>query len=217
MTGRSIAASGSIRPVAGWRAPTTRILGRYLTSIYSLSIDLAAARRGALFETFWLMRYIRIDRRSLKVEVVNAKDAKDAKSVFVPVKSDRYGSALTDMLHYVVYFDVLYPIVEAADRKRGVIIKHRLYEPDPWLIALAAIMWEGLVQGLTWDTIKMLSLAALGRLREKRLAPQASSIAKAKRQKRSSRTEVGFSWTQYNTDGRPLYQFFLGVKRRFGK
>ena len=162
-----------------------------------------------------LMSHIRIHRRSLTVEVVDAKDAKDTKSVFVPVKSNRSGP-LTDMLHYVVYFDVLYPIVWTADRKRGV-RKYRLPEPDPWLIALAAIMWEGLVQGLTWDTIKMLSLAALGRLREKRIAPRRSSIAKAKRQRRSSRTEVGFSWTQYSTDGRPLYQFFLGVKRRFRK
>src|SRR5437764_12038509 len=99
MTGRSIAASGSIRPVAGWRAPTTRILGRYLTSIYSLSIDLAAARRGALFETFWLMRYIRIDGCSLIVQVVNVKDTKEDKGCFVPVNSDRYASAPTEIPH----------------------------------------------------------------------------------------------------------------------
>jgi hypothetical protein len=160
------------------------------------------------------MRYIRIDRDSLKVEVV---DVKDKKRVFVPIKSDRSGSAPTDMLDYTVYFDVLYPIVEAPNRKRGIHIRYKLPEPDPWLIALAAIMWEGLVQGLTWDTIKMLSLAALGKLREKRLAPQPNLISTAKRQTRSSRTQAGFSWTKYSTDGRPLYQFFLGVKRRFRK
>ena len=163
------------------------------------------------------MRYIRIDRPSLKVEVVGSKNAKDKKSVFVPLKADSSGSAFIDVLHYVVFFDVLYPLVETADRKRGVQVSYRLVEPDPWLVALAAIMWEGLVQGLTWDTVKMLSLAALGKLREKRIAPQRSSISKAKRQKRTSRTEVGFSWTEYSIDGRPLYQFFLGVKRRFRK
>jgi hypothetical protein len=165
------------------------------------------------------MHFIRIDRDSLKVEVVGAKDAKDNKGIFVPIRGDRARSAYTDMLHYTVYFDVLYPIVKTPDRKHGVqhLIRYCLLEPDPWLIALAGIMWEGLVQGLTWDTIKALSLAALGKLREKRLAPKPSSISKAKRQRRSSRTEIGFSWTEYSTDGRPLYQFFLGVKRRFRK
>jgi hypothetical protein len=146
------------------------------------------------------------------------KDAKDKKSIFVPLKSDRAGSRFTDMLHYVVYFEVLYSIVETADRKRGVRgVKYSLVEPDPWLIALAGIMWEGLVQGLTWDTIKALSLAALGKLREKGIAPNLSSISKAKLRRRGSRTEIGFSWTEYSTSGRPLHQFFLGVKRRFTK
>jgi hypothetical protein len=74
------------------------------------------------------MRYIRIDRDSLKVEVV---DVKDKKRVFVPIKSDRSGSAPTDMLDYTVYFDVLYPIVEAPNRKRGIHIRYKLPEPDP--------------------------------------------------------------------------------------
>src|SRR2546430_10201 len=122
------------------------------------------------------------------------------------------------MLHYVVYFDVLYPIVEAADRKRGVIIKHRLYEPDPWLIALAAIMWQGLIQGLTWDVIKASCLAALSKLRKKNLAPPKPTQRVDTRKKRlaaDSRTQIGFSWTQYGHAGRPLREFFLGLKREF--
>jgi len=184
-------------------------------AMWSRRTNTLALSRNGEFSPF--MRYIRIDKPSLKVEVVGRKNAKDKKGVFVPVKADSSGSALTDVLHNVVYFDVLYPLVEKAHRKREVHVSHRLVEPDPWLVALAAIMWEGLVQGLTWDAIKMLLLAALGRLREKRIAPQRSSISKAKLQKRTSRTEVGFSWTKYSIDGRPLYQFFLGVKRRFRK
>ena len=164
------------------------------------------------------MRYIRIDPKSLEAEIVKEKGKR---AVFVPLKRDRSGSALTDMLHYTVYFDVLYPLVEARDHKRGVKVSYKLPEPDPWLIALAAIMWQGLIQGLTWDTIKALSLVALNRLREVDLAPvqvpTRAAKTRAKKQSRHSRTEVGFSWTKFSDEGLPLYQFFLGVKRRFRK
>ena len=158
------------------------------------------------------MRYIRIDPKSLATEVVASKDER---AINVPIRSQRHGSAFTDMLHYTVYFDVIYPLVEAGDRKRGVNVKYSLHEPDPWLVALAAIMWQGLVQGFTWDVIKASCLSALGKLRQKQLAPSAGSTSK--RRARHSKTEVGFSWTKFSEDGRPLYEFFLGVKRRFRK
>jgi hypothetical protein len=158
------------------------------------------------------MRYIRIDPKSLKSEVVVSRDQR---AIHVPIRSQRRGSAFTDMLHYTVYFDVIYPLVEADDRKRGVKVKYSLHEPDPWLVALAAIMWQGLVQGFTWDVIKAACLSALDRLRPKRLAPPAQVTSKI--QAKQSETEVGFSWTKFSEDGRPLYEFFLGVKRRFRK
>jgi len=153
------------------------------------------------------MRYIRIDPKSLKAEIVASKDGN---AIFVPVRRTRSGSAFTDLLHYTV----LYPMVEARDRKRGVQVKYSLHEADPWLVAVAAIMWQGLVQGLTWDVIKLSCLSALDRLRQKRLAPPAR--AKTTQTKRAS-TEIGFSWTKFSENGRPLYEFFLGVKRRFQK
>jgi hypothetical protein len=82
------------------------------------------------------MRYIRVDRHSLKVEVAAGKDARDKKRVFIPVKSDRFGSAPTSMLHYVVYFDVPYPIVETADRKRGIECR---YSPHNETLTVAAM------------------------------------------------------------------------------
>jgi hypothetical protein len=156
------------------------------------------------------MRYIRINRKSLDANVVTSKDDK---AIYIPVRKARRGSAFTDLLHYTVRFDVLYPMVEAADRKRGVHVKYSLHEADPWLVALAAIMWEGLVQGLTWDIIKFSCLAALNKLRQKQLAPPTQIVTKT--DARRSKTEIGFSWTQFSEDGRPLYQFFFGVKRRF--
>src|SRR5436853_7874768 len=141
------------------------------------------------------MRYIRINPKSLEADVVASKDDK---AIYIPVRRERSGSAFTDLLHYTVRFDVLYPMVEAVDRKRGVRVKYSLHEADPWLVALAGIMWEGLVQGLTWDIIKLSCLAALNKLRQKQLAPPTAIVAKsgAKRAK----TEIGFSWTKFSED-----------------
>jgi hypothetical protein len=158
------------------------------------------------------MRYIRIHPKSLDADIVVSRDDK---AIYIPVRRDRSGSAFTDLLHYTVRFDVLHPIVDARKRKRGVRVKYSLHEADPWLVALAGIMWEGLVQGLTWDVIKLSCLLALDKLREKRLAPPTAVMTKS--EGRRARTEIGFSWTKFGEDGRPLYEFFLGVKRRFQK
>src|SRR3954468_17673234 len=71
------------------------------------------------------MRYIRINPESLEADVVASKDDK---AIYIPVRRERSGSAFTDLLHYTVRFDVLYPMVEAVDRKRGVRVKYSLHE-----------------------------------------------------------------------------------------
>ena len=158
------------------------------------------------------MRYIRIDPKSLEADVVASKDDK---AICVPLRQERSGSAFSDLLHYTVHFDVLYPMVEASDRKRRIRVKYYLHQADPWLVALFGIMWEGLVQGLTWDLIKVSCLSALNKLRKKQLAPPTGVTTKT--EARRARTEIGFSWTEFSEDGRPLYEFFLGIKRRFRK
>jgi hypothetical protein len=163
------------------------------------------------------MSYIRIRKTSLAVDVVTGRSTR---GVFVPIKRDRSGSAFNDQLHYLVYFNVLYPSVQARDQEKGRRVKYKLIEPDPWLIALAAIMWQGLIQGLTWDVIKASCLAAFSKLRKKNLAPPKPTQRVDTRKKRlaaDSRTQIGFSWTHYGHAGRPLREFFLGVKREFRK
>ena len=71
------------------------------------------------------------------------------------------------------------------------------------------------MQGLTWDVIKLSCLSALDKLREKRLAPRTGITTKSEAKR--TKTEIGFSWTKFSEDGRPLYEFFLGLKRRFQK
>ena len=163
------------------------------------------------------MPYIRIRKASLAVDVVAGRSAR---GVFVPIKRDRSASAFNDQLHHLVYFDVLYPLIQARDQERGRRVKYKLIEPDPWLIALAAIMWQGLIQGLTWDVIKASCLAALGKLRKKNLAPPQTARRRDTKKKQlalDSRIQMGFSWTQYGHAGRPLREFFLGIKREFQK
>lgn len=75
------------------------------------------------------MRYIRIDPKSLEADVVASKDDK---AICVPLRRERSGSPFTDLLHYTVRFDVLYPMDEASDRKRVVRVKYSLHEADPW-------------------------------------------------------------------------------------
>jgi hypothetical protein len=158
------------------------------------------------------MRYIRVDQKSLEADIVASKDDK---AIYVPVRRERSGSAFTDLLHYTVHVDVLYPMVEARNRKRGVHVSYRLHEADPWLVAIFGIMWQGLVQGFTWDVIKHFCLSALDKLRHNRLAPRTGVTTKS--EARRARTEIGFSWTEFSEDGRPLYELFLGAKRRYQK
>jgi hypothetical protein len=163
------------------------------------------------------MPYIRVRKTSLAVDVVARRSTR---GVFVPIKGDRAGSPFNDLLHHLVYFDVLYPLIQARDQKTGRRVKYKLIEPDPWLIALAAIMWQGLIQGLTWDVIKASCLAALAKLRKKNLAPPQTVRRRDTKKKQlaaDSRIQVGFSWTQYGHAGRPLREFFLGIKREFQK
>ena len=149
------------------------------------------------------MSYIKINTKTLEVDLVSEKPTR---GVFIPATQKRRGSALRSRLQYLLYFDVLYPWVEERDRKKGLKIKYCLHEPDPWLQALGALMIEGIIQGATWDIIKAACLAALNKLQEEKMAPELTKDQKSK-------TTVGFSWTQFSKDGKPLHQFFLGVKR----
>ena len=117
-------------------------------------------------------------------------------------------------LENVLYYEVLYHARHARDRRERISgVRYKLFEPDPWMIALAYIMWKGIVQGLTWDTVKILVVKALGKLRSFGVAPAGDST----KRKTESKTEIGFSWTEYSRDGRKLYHVFVGLKRVFNK
>lgn len=161
------------------------------------------------------MKYINVNPRSLAVSV---DDVQRPGKIAVSTASADV-EVLRNPLASLVYFGVLYPLRHEEDRARGIGRReYHLVEPDPWLLALAALMWEGMVQGFAWDAIKVSAIGALATLRESGLSPgrpTSKQLKKKTASRRKSNTRVGFSYTQYSREGRPLAQFFLGLQRVF--
>ena len=81
--------------------------------------------------------------------------------------------------------------------------------PDPWLVALGAVMWEGIVQGLTWDAVKASVAGVLSSL-------QASGLAPLRRDQRTSRRSsfrLTFRLQEYAVDETLRRDMFLDIQR----
>jgi hypothetical protein len=161
------------------------------------------------------MKYIFVDPHDLTVQM---RDDRRKKGVTIPVSAHR-DIVLRHSFYGLVYFSVIYGMRRKEDRRKGIKnVDYCLPYPDPWLVAVAAIMWEGLLQGLTWDAIKLAVCNGLSVLRRNRLAPTTSgSIEQVvkKHDKRKARTEMGFSWRAFSKDGKPLRELFLGVRGEY--
>jgi hypothetical protein len=112
-------------------------------------------------------------------------------------------------LEQLLYFDVLYGAVEEKATRLDVRLK--LPEPDPWLLAVAYTMWQGLVQGLTWEIVKQIAVKAIDRMRTRGVAPSDLPGSSATQ----SDLELGFSWASYGRNGRKLHELFLGLRRHY--
>ena len=143
------------------------------------------------------MKYIHVDRKDFTLEL-SATEFKE--SVFViPLEIDTIFRDLSP-IENAIYYGVLYPAKHAEDKlryphdeKKGIHRGYKLAEPQPWLIALGFIMWQGIVQGLSWDIVKLSVQQALHKLASFGLAP-----ADRKTQKKLSKErQVGFSWIKY--------------------
>lgn len=172
------------------------------------------------------MKYICVDPTKLEL---NFSDTLPRYKFAIPTKHNSK-AFFKNSFYSLVYFDVLYPLrtrgQPSLDNINGATfsgdgkVAYSLKEPQPWLVAIAAIMWEGLIQGLTWDVIKYSVLHALDKLKSSGIAPKVEGSMKEivqKIGKIKTRTEVGFSWRQYGFDGKPLNEFFLGLKRVYDK
>ena len=161
------------------------------------------------------MNYITVKPENLEIALV---DTKPESEFAIPIKKTR-NDVLERDFHGLVFFKVLYPYVADEDKAKGKRkTAYSLADPDPWLVALAAIMWQGLIQGLTWDMIKLAALKGISFLRSNDLLaeePYPSEGWKKSKKKKSSGMEIGLSWTKFSVDGEPLRKFFLGIKREY--
>jgi hypothetical protein len=107
-----------------------------------------------------------------------------------------------------IYEDVLYPAVKAESRRLRTNVRYSLLPPDGWLIALGLVMWEGILHGFAWDSVKVLVNTALTTLKESRVAPASDSEEGIEMDARA----LGFCWTKY-LNGKKQYDMFIGLKK----
>jgi hypothetical protein len=163
------------------------------------------------------MRYIYVDTRNLQLSIGKVPPKG---SFIIPVEAGKY-DVLERGFHGLIYNDVLYPYRYKQDRIAGISgVKYKLFPPDPWLIAICAIMWQGLIQGMTWDLVKHAVQKGISILRINGLAPREQDIANGSNRKtinKNRSVQMSFSWTVFAADGKPRRELFLGVKREYMK
>ena len=147
-----------------------------------------------------------IHPRSLEVEL--AEEPRKGQ-ISVPLSDWANEAPVAARLKWHILFGVLYPASQRRDKRLGRTgIKYRLLPPDPWLIVLGTVMWQGIVQGMSWDAVKYSVSAALRKLRAARLAPPATS----RKSSQKSRTRIGFAWTEYARSEKRK-EMFVGLER----
>ena len=124
----------------------------------------------------------------------------------VPIPSDERHEQMKHRVAGYVFNDIIYPAVEERDRQRGRNVAYKLAFPEPWLVAIAVLMWEGIAQGMAWDGVKILVRVAFDRLRQSRVAPGADGLEE-KRVKR----KLGFVYSEYSGP-RKQKQLFVGLQ-----
>jgi hypothetical protein len=154
------------------------------------------------------VKYIVVSEDDLSVDVVRDHPAS---GFVVPVKLKAIYRKLSPF-ESMVYYDFLYPARYEEDKikypglkQKGIYTRYKLIEPPPWMIAMAYIMWEGIIEGLVWDAVKAMVWSAMAKLSSFGVAPGTTQAEKE--------TQVGFSWARYGTDGRKQRDMFIGLKR----
>lgn len=98
---------------------------------------------------------------------------------------------------------------ERTSKEAGRPVSSSIMPPDPWLVALTYLMWEGIVQGMAWDVAKVGTQKALSYLQSRGIAPK-------DKKERKSETDVHFSWSGY-IEWQPLENLFLKMQFHYDK
>jgi hypothetical protein len=104
----------------------------------------------------------------------------------------------------LVYLRFMYETVYAENRKKGITnVRYSLLHPPLWLITIGGLMWQGILQGATWDVVKTAIAKALDKLRGAGLAPVADA----------AQSTLNARWTKYASSGKKQYEMFLSLKK----
>ncbi|HVN32960.1 MAG TPA: hypothetical protein VMT45_13345 [Thermoanaerobaculaceae bacterium] len=149
------------------------------------------------------MKLITLDRRWLTLSVVDESDLKESATVVRPTADYLAEPQLQDILR-----DHYYHLRYLRDRRLGRKVKYCLRPEDPWEVACAALVWQGILQGLSWDAVKLALAAAWKALRG---APV--EALRNPRNRHTTETQVGLSIEKFGRDGKAQYRLFAGLRR----
>ena len=93
--------------------------------------------------------------------------------------------------------------------------RHALYQigpPDPWMLALGALVWEGLVQGATWDAVKVAATRALDKLRAVNAAPPSHELSSKTTSAWRNRLSVELGVSKTSVDEELIGRLFVGLR-----
>jgi hypothetical protein len=132
------------------------------------------------------MRFYAVDTK-LRLSIV---DHTTDEGILVPTKSVRKGLGIICIVHGEESEALSRLIADhLADLESeriyvdtGEQVAFCLGPPDPWLMAIGAVMLEGVIQGLTWDAVKLAVQQALDLLRTRKRTP-APAASKRKAEK----------------------------------
>jgi len=149
------------------------------------------------------VKYIVVNPKRLTVSISYSPAAKYPS---IPV-SDYVSNFVFPDLHGMMWqFEI--DEVDREDKRRGRKVAHRIEPPDPALMALAYIMWQGILQGMAWDAVKSLVRAAFHRLRRDARPPRPLPLS------REQYVEYGLSWERY-IEKRSAHRLFIGLRKEF--
>ena len=109
-----------------------------------------------------------------------------------------------------IYKDVIYAARYAEDKRNGLKVEYFLAPPDPWLVALGLVMWDGIIQGMTWDAVKAIAHRALAKMQNAGVAPKSGDQKITQKES----VELGFCWIKY-VEGDKQHEMFIGLRKAF--
>lgn len=165
------------------------------------------------------MKYINVDLRNLKIDIAVYPIEPKFQLFSIKTEGDN-PDYLYQYLSNKILSEIFYPqLYEYQRQSRSLLPKgaaigktaYKISPPEPWLVSISALIWQGVIQGLTWDLLKYSVLSALSTLRKSKLVPPRWNYKKVFKSRK-----IGFVYEKIS-DEKLLYSYFLGFKSSYTK